>query len=94
MANKRLNYTLVTMLRRTVQRRPYDWKPLTPAILQAFRSIWLEATRFNPQSLTFGRKMRLPIDVKTPLLAQPRDVRTYANFLLEDLEWCLRVARE
>ena len=35
---ERFNRTLVTLLRRPVHRRPYDWIPLLPAVLQAYRS--------------------------------------------------------
>ena len=38
--------------------------------------------------------MRLPIDVGTPLPEPPRDIRTFANNLVEDLEWSYGVARE
>lgn len=38
--------------------------------------------------------MRLPIDIGTPLPEPPRDIRTYINNLVEDLEWCYSVARE
>ena len=33
-----LNRTLITMLRRDVQKLPSDWEPLLPAVLQAYRS--------------------------------------------------------
>ena len=64
---RRFNRTLVTMLRRAVQRRPYDWEPLLPAVLQAYRSTPSESTGFTPYRLVFGREMRLPIDIGTPL---------------------------
>lgn len=38
--------------------------------------------------------MRLAIDFSTPLPEPPRDIRTYANLMLEDLEWSYQVARE
>ena len=38
--------------------------------------------------------MRLPIDVGTPLPEQPRTIRTFANDLVEDLDWSYGVARE
>ena len=82
------------MLRRAVQKRPYDWEPLLPAVLQAYRSTPSEATGFTPSRLVFGREMRLPVDIGTPLPEPPRDIRTYANILTEDLEWAYRVARE
>ena len=34
---ERFNLTLVTMLRRAVQRRPYDWEPLLAPVLQSYR---------------------------------------------------------
>ena len=38
--------------------------------------------------------MRLPIDLGTPLPEPPRDIRTYACDLAEDLSWAYRLARE
>ena len=82
------------MLRRAFNKRPYDWGPLLPAVLQAYRSTILETTSFTPHRLVFGREMRLPVDFGAPLPEPPRDVRTYASELAEDLEWCYRIARE
>jgi len=83
---ERFNRTLVSMLRRAVQKRPYDWEPLLAPVLQAYRSSVSQATGFTPHRLAFGREMRLPVDFGTPLPEPPRDVRTYANDLAEDLE--------
>ena len=91
---ERFNRTLVSMLRRAVQKRPYDWEPLLPAVLQAYRSTVSESTGLTPHRLAFGREMRLPVDFGTPLPEPPRDARTFANELSEDLEWSYRVARE
>ena len=74
------------MLRRAVQKRPYDWKPLLPAVLQAYRSTPSESTGLTPSRLEFGREMRLSVDIGTLLPEPPRDIRTYANILSEDLE--------
>ena len=38
--------------------------------------------------------MRLPVDLGSPLPEPPRDVRTFAAELAEDLEWSYKVARE
>ena len=38
--------------------------------------------------------MRLPVDVGTPMPKPPRDVRTFAADLAENLEWSYKVARE
>ena len=53
-----------------------------------------EATVFTPYRLAFCREMRLPVDLGTPLLEPPRDVRTFGAELAEDLEWSYKVARE
>jgi hypothetical protein len=91
---ERFNRTLVAMLRRAVMKRPFDWEPLLPAVLQAYRSSVTESTGFTPFRLTFGREMRLPIDLGTPTPDPPREIRTFAADLAEDLEWSYRVARE
>ena len=82
------------MLRRAIQRRPYEWEFLLAPVLQAYRSTVFEDTGFTPYSLAFGREMRLPIDFGTPMPEPPRYVRTLAAELAEDLEWSYKVARE
>ena len=67
------------MLRRAVQKRQEDRKPLLSLMLQAYRSIISEAARCTPYRLTFGREMRLPIDFETLLLEPPQDIRTMAE---------------
>ena len=91
---KRLNRTLMAMLRRAVQKRPYDWEPLLAPVLQAYRSTISESTGFTPYRLAYGREMRLPIDFGTPLPGPPRDIRTLARETAEDLEWCYRIAKK
>ena len=82
------------MLRRAVQKRPYDWEPLLSPVLQAYRSTVSESTGFTPYRLTFGREMRLPIDLGTPLPEPPRDIRTITAEVAENLEWSYQIARE
>ena len=90
---ERFNRTLVTMLRRAVQKLPYDWEPLLAPVLQAYRSTILESTSFTPYRLAFGREMLLPIDFGEPLPEPPRYIRTLAIEIAEDLEWCYRIAK-
>ena len=83
---ERFNRTLVAMLRRAVQKKPFDLEPLPATVLQAYRSTISEATGFTPYPLVFVREMRLPVDIGTPLPEPARDVRTFAADLAEDLE--------
>ena len=80
------------MIRRALQKPLYNWVPLLPAVLQAYRSTPSESTSFTPSRLVFGRKMRLPVDIDTPLPEPLRDIRTNANILSENLEWAYKVA--
>ena len=82
------------MLRRAVASRPYDWEPLLPTVLQAYRSTVSESSGFTPHRLAFGREVCLPIDFGSPLLEPPPNVRTLANIFAEDLEYSYRIARE
>ena len=91
---ERFNRTLVSMLLRAVQKRPYDWEPLVAPVLQAYRSTISECMGFTPHRLAFGREMRQLIDLGTPLPDPPRSVRTLAAEIAEDLEWSYRIARE
>ena len=91
---ERFNRTLVSMLRRAVQRRPYEKESLLAQVLQSYRSTVSEATAFTPYRLAFGREMRLLVDLGTPLPEPPRDVRTFAAEPAEELEWSYKVACE
>ena len=91
---KRFNRTLVSILRRAVQKRPYDREPLLSPVLQAYRSTISEATEFTLYRLTFGREMRLPIGLGTPLPEPPRDICTMAAKVAENLDWSYQIARE
>ena len=82
------------MLPCAVQRRPYDWESLFAPELQSYKLTVYEATGFTPVRLAFGREMRLPIDLGSPLPEPPLDVRTFAAELAEDLEWSYKVARK
>ena len=73
---KRFNRTLITMIRRAVQKRPDDWKPFLPAVLQAYRSTHSVSTGFTPFRLAIGREMRLGVDIGTPLPEPLREIRT------------------
>ena len=63
-------------------------------MLEAYRSTVSESTGFTPYRLVFGREMRLPIDSGSPLPEPPRDIRTLAVELTEDLEWAYKLAKE
>ena len=91
---EQFNRTLVSMLRRAVQKRPFDWESLLAPVLQSYRSTILEATGFTPYRLVFGREMRLLVDVGTPLPGPPRDVRTFAADFAEHLECSYNFARK
>ena len=52
---ERFNRTLVAMLRRAVQRRPYDWESFLAPVLQSYISTVSEATGFTPFRLALGR---------------------------------------
>ena len=82
------------MLQRAVYKRPYDWEPLLSPVLQAYPSTIPEATGFTQYRLTFSREMRLPSDLGTPLPDPPRDIRTMAAEVAENLEWWFQIARE
>ena len=91
---ERFNLTLISMLKRAVQRSTYNWEPLLPCVLQAYRSTVSESTGFTPHRFGYGREMRLPVDLGSPLPDPPRDTRTLAAEITYDLEWAYRVGRE
>ena len=82
------------MLRRAVQKRPYDWEPLPWQVLQPYRSTISEATGLTPYRLTFSREMRLLIDLEKLLPEPPRDIRTITADVAKNLEWSYQIARE
>ena len=60
---KRLNKTLVSMLRSCVDENQKDWDVLLPKILLGYRSRVHTTTGFSPFSLIYGREAMLPIDI-------------------------------
>ena len=82
------------MLRCAVLKRPDDWEPLLPTVLQAYRYSITESTGFTPFRLAFGREMRFLIDFGSPMPDPPRKIRTLAAELAKDLEWSYRVSLE
>ena len=50
---ERFNRTLITMLHRTVASRSYDWEPLLPTVLKAYRSTVSESKGFTFRRLLF-----------------------------------------
>ena len=91
---ERFNRTITSMLRRVVQKRPYDWEPLLSPVLQAYRSTVSVSTGFTTYRMIFGREMRFPIDHGSPLSEPPRDTRTMAAEVAINLEWSYQIARE
>ena len=53
---ERFNRTLVSMLRRAVQKKPYEWEPLLAPVLQASRSTVSEAIGFTPYRLVLAER--------------------------------------
>ena len=74
------------MLRRALQKRPYDKEPLLAPVLQVYRSSISESTNFTQHRLAFGRKMRRLINFGMPLPDPPRSVRTLSAKIAENLE--------
>ena len=51
------------MLRRSVQKRVYNYELRLQPVLHTYWSTVSDLTCFAPFRLTFGREMRLPVDL-------------------------------
>ncbi|XP_068243247.1 uncharacterized protein [Palaemon carinicauda] len=60
---ERFHQTLKSMLSKYVQQEPKNWDQVIPYLLFAFRSIPSDVMGFSPFELTFGHKVRGPLEV-------------------------------
>ena len=82
------------MLRREVQKRLFDLKPLLLPGLCAYLSTISETTEFTLNTLTENREMRLPNDLGIPLTKPPLNICTMAEEVAVNLKWLYQIARE
>ncbi|TNC94059.1 MAG: hypothetical protein FD121_1631, partial [Gallionellaceae bacterium] len=91
---ERANRSLKETLTRLLQQHSEDWDELLPKVQISLNSVEHETTEYSPFELTFGRKMRLPIDL---LLDNPPTRTTHAEWvekLIKRLEVAFRFARD
>ncbi|TPP61406.1 Retrovirus Pol polyprotein from transposon [Fasciola gigantica] len=84
---ERTNRTLKDILRSFVeQSNSHKWDEVLPRCLLAYRGLRHTSTGFTPAHLTFGRELRLPAEVVTPLAPREAiDLTAYNRKLMEDL---------
>lgn len=61
---ERFNRSLMNLLRVMVKEDQSDWAKVLPSALMAYRATLHEAIGMSPHEALFGRRMRLPIDLK------------------------------
>ncbi|MCG7876282.1 MAG: RNase H-like domain-containing protein [Candidatus Thiodiazotropha endolucinida] len=60
---ERANRTILNMLSAFVSEHQRDWDEYVPLVMMAYRSSVHESTSTSPSMMTFGREIRLPIDL-------------------------------
>lgn len=92
---ERFNRTVLDYLAKFVDRNQRNWDELLPLALLAYRSAEHEVTKFSPALLTFGRELRLPIDLvyQYPSTAIS-DESSYLKKLQQSLEEIHDMARQ
>ena len=73
---ERVNRTLNNMLNCVIQDNPFSWDLLVKMCVLAYNSSVQESTSESPAMMMFGRELRLPIDVISPMVG---DECKYAN---------------
>ena len=93
---ERFNRTLEARLSKFVEEHQKNWDALVPLMMLAYRSAVHESTGYTPARLTFGRDLRLPIDlVYGRPKEEPSPHRTdYVLQLQERLENVYQYARQ
>ena len=91
---ERMNRTLLMML--SIQPQEEErWDEFLPELLMAYRASVHDTTKFTPFHLTFGREIRLPIDVMFGKTPDPVQEHTeYARELRACLENAHRLVRD
>lgn len=87
---ERMNRTLLNMLGTLENQQKQDWKAHLGPLIHAYNCTPHESTRVTPYELMFGRKPKLPVDIKFQKVFPddlPRDSKEY----LEDLQ--MKIAR-
>ena len=93
---ERFNRTLEAQLSKFVEENQRNWDVLVPLMMMAYRSAVHDSTGYTPARLTFGRDLRLPIDLAYghPAEEPPPHKTAYVLQLQERLESVHLYARQ
>lgn len=93
---ERFNRTLEAQLSKFVDYNQHDWDTHIPLLLLAYRSAVHESTRCTPAKMTFGRDLRLPIDLVYGRPEERPSITTskFCQDLMQRLECIHEYARE
>lgn len=82
---ERLNRTLLNYLSKFINDNQKDWDKWLPLFLMAYRSSKHQTTEFSPAMLTFGRELRLPLDLirGNPLVSNVNDDINPATYVVQ-----------
>ena len=93
---ERTNRTIIGILRSFVDRfQTEDWDAYLPQCLMAYRASVHTSTGYSPAFLTYGKEIRLPIEILTPLVSvEASSLLDYTRQLRERLTFAYRNAAE
>ena len=92
---ERFNRTLADMLTAYVRRNQRTWDYFLPLVLMAYRAAVQESTGETPNKLTFGRQVRLPLDLMLGRPPEPQmPIAEYAIWIQDTLWEVHRLARQ
>ena len=78
-AVERFHRTLNSMLEKVMSICQRDWVERLPDVMAAYRASRHEATSFSPNLLVFGREIRAPIDLVSPMICRLRRGRILSS---------------
>jgi transposase InsO family protein len=91
---ERFNSTLEAMLSKYVNENQKNWDECLQLVMLAYRSSVQESTRQTPYFMTFGREVRLPLDIMFGGTESKESVNMYAEAVRNSLEKAYKDVRE
>ena len=93
---ERLNRTIETLLRQTVEEDQSNWDKQLPIACMAYRSSSHSSTGYPPNMLMLGREIAMPSELmlQTPEIQQENNMHIFVRNLQNTFQTCFKNARQ
>lgn len=90
---ERHNRTILDYLAKFVDENQENWDEMLPLFGLAYRSAVQESTGFSPAMMTYGREIRLPVDLRYGRPDEGEEPIAYVEDLRNRMDWVYETAR-